>query len=111
MKLILLFLLVTSCARFSNDYEEEDMPPILTQEELIQKLEGIEPTIKSVSPGKPYPVTPKVQVLANRMQQSCCIDVCRGIPRNVAREPMTKYIRCTCQDGRVFRVTRLRGKQ
>jgi hypothetical protein len=111
----MLVLLVTSCARFSNDYDDdefvakEEQVPLLTEEELIKKLEGVTPTIQSVSPGKPYPVK-SVQVIPSNMQRSCCTDVCRGKPKHVAREPHTKYVRCTCQDGRMFRVTRLKGK-
>ena len=125
MKIVLLTLLLSSCglARFSGyDEDGSDHPPPLTEKEIITALEGREPDIKSVSPGKPYPVTsystkPKPVVkkenplIANSMQWSCCRDVCRGFPTNVAREPDTKYVRCTCADGRVFRVTRLSGKR
>lgn len=109
-RLLIMTLLLTGCARFSNDYEEEDLEPLLTQEELIQKLEGIKPDIQSVSPGKPYPVTPRPKVIPTKDQRVCCRNNCQG-PAITAREAYTNYIRCTCADGRVFRVAMLRGKR
>jgi hypothetical protein len=128
MKIALILLLLNGCglARFSgydNDGDEHTLAPKhaapLTEQEIIAALEGRTPDLKSVSPGEPYPVKPLVKpkpvikkenpLIPNSMQWSCCRDVCRGFPKNVAREPDTKYVRCTCADGRVFRVTRLRG--
>ena len=117
MRILLIALLLGGCglARFSgydSDGDEHTLQPKhaapLTDEEIITALQGREPDIKSVSPGEPYPTT-KVEVIPSPMQRSCCRDVCRGTPAGVAREPDTKYVRCTCKDGRVFRVTRLRG--
>ncbi len=100
IKFLLILLIFTGCARFSDDYEDDEpvarpkITPTMTDEQIIKALEGVNPDLISV----------------NKMQWSCCRDLCRGVPYNVSREPRTKYIRCSCSDGRMFRVTRLRGK-
>ena len=44
------------------------------------------------------------------MHWQCCTDLCKGAwPKSVLKELDTSYIICECKNGKVFRVTRLKG--
>jgi len=104
MRIALIALLIVGCS-LSRSFEPEEIeteveveepptPPVLTPDQ-------IEFSIAELSPAK---------IEVKQMHWSCCTDLCRGKPSSVTRDMNTSYIKCQCSDGRLFRVTRLKGK-
>ena len=104
MRFLLIALLIAGCS-LSRNYDPEEIK-VEREKEPPAPARALTPAeiefaIAELSP-------PKITV--KQMHWSCCTDLCRGKPSSVTRDPNTAYIKCQCSDGRLFRVTRLKGK-
>ena len=94
MRYILFLALVMSCcARFGPGKDDPFVPapkppkaPVMDQQ----------------------PICDEPKLIPTMEQRGYCFDICRGTSKT-AREARSHYVRCTCYDGKVFRLRLISG--